>query len=161
MHNLESTTRNAVRAIILRDNQLLVQKKNDGSYSIPGGAPNVDETLEQGLIRECHEEVGTAIKIIRLAHVADYFKPRKSRPPAIRHHIEFFFLCSVAETYQAKNGSHPDKRQIGVEWLNIEKLQQQNFFPVSLIPVIISLAEQADKNNNTTTKALPTYLGLI
>jgi ADP-ribose pyrophosphatase YjhB (NUDIX family) len=152
MDNLETTNRNAVRAIILRDKHILLQKKTDGCYSLPGGAPNVDETLEQGLVRECHEEIGAAIDVIRLAHVGDYFKPRKSHPPAIRHHIEFFFLCSVAETYQAKNGHHPDKRQIGVEWLNIENLQSQNFVPASIIPVIIALAEQS---------VLPTYLGLI
>jgi len=154
MKNLESDIRNAVRAVIIKENKLLVQKKQDGSYTLPGGAPHVNETLEQGLERECSEEIGTQIQIMRLAFVADYFKQRKSHPPAIRHHIEFLFICTIPETYIAHNGPAPDKRQVDVQWINLDSVEFNNFIPASLINII----KQID---NTDNQSLPTYLGTL
>ncbi|MFK5891722.1 MAG: NUDIX domain-containing protein [Pseudomonadota bacterium] len=152
--NLEKYTRNAVRAVIIRDRKLLVQKKLDGSFTIPGGAPQADETLEQGLIRECNEEIGTQVIVKELVYVADYFKPRESTPPTIRHQIEFLFICSVDKTYKAKNGPSPDKRQVDVQWIGFDNLEQQRFVPASLIEPIKQLNNHYDKN-------LPTYLGIV
>jgi 8-oxo-dGTP diphosphatase len=158
MNNLQNDIRNAVRAIIVQNHKLLVQKKQDGSYSLPGGAPHVAETLEQGLERECNEEIGTAIQISRLAFVADYFKPRKSCPPAIRHHIEFLFICSVPKNYIAQNGPSPDKRQVDVNWISIDSAELDKLVPTSLINIIKQLG---NSNNSAFNKLLPTYLGTL
>jgi 8-oxo-dGTP diphosphatase len=154
MDKLEKQTRNAVRAIIVRDGKLLVQKKRDGSFTIPGGSPMTEETLEQALIRECYEEIGTQVSVKELAYVADYFKPRQSTSGTIRHQIEFLFICSVDKNYVAQNGPSPDKRQVDVQWLNVKYLEQQHFVPVSLIDPIKQLDSRCDIN-------LPTYLGII
>jgi len=158
MKNLQSDIRNAVRAVIINNQKLLVQKKLDGSYTLPGGAPHVEETLEQGLERECNEEIGTAIKISQLAFVADYFKQRKSCPPAIRHHIEFFFTCSVPDNYIAQNGPSPDKRQVDVNWINIDSAELDKLVPISLIKLIKQLNNTNEKAHNDN---IPTYLGTI
>jgi len=158
MNNLESNIRNAVRAVIIKNQKLLVQTKQDGSYSLPGGAPHTDETLEQGLERECNEEIGTPIQISELAFVADYFKPRKTHPPAIRHHIEFLFICSVADDYIAQNGPSPDKRQVDVNWINLDSTELDKLVPTSLIKVIKQLS---DTDKNTFNNNIPTYLGTL
>ena len=158
MKNLENNIRNAVRAVIVQNQKLLVQTKQDGSYTLPGGAPHINETLEQGLKRECSEEIGTQIQISELAFVADYFKPRKSNPPAIRHHIEFFFICSVPKDYIAKNGPSPDKRQVDVNWINLDSTELDKLIPVSLIKVIKQLN---DTHENTFNNRIPTYLGTL
>lgn len=154
MKSLQSDIRNAVRAVIIKNQQLLVQKKRDGSFSLPGGAPHIDETLEQGLTRECIEEIGSRIKINKLVYVADYFKPRKTNPSAIRHHVEFLFICSVPKNYIAKNGPAPDKRQIDVLWLDLASPELDKLVPESLIPAIKAL-------ENGFEKHLPTYLGTL
>ena len=150
MKNLLDTIRNAARAIIIRDGQLLVLQKTDGSYSLPGGAPDAGESLEEGLQRECLEEIDTRVQINRLAHVGDYFKPRKSDPPNIRHHVEFLFDCSVSDDYIARSGSHPDKRQVDVLWLDLQDLENQLISPASLKKCI----KQLDKHT-------PVYLGVM
>jgi len=156
MNNLLDTVRNAVRAVIIQDNQLLALEKTDGGYSLPGGAPNTDETLEQGLSRECMEEIGCQINIDKLLHVADYFKIRDSVPPTTRHQIEFFFLCSVPKNYEPHSGHHPDKRQVNVVWLEIESIEQQQLVPEGIITPIKKIALAGG-----TEQILPVYLGTI
>lgn len=150
MENLLDTIRNTARAIIIRNGKLLVLKKTDGSYSLPGGAHDPEETIEQGLQRECLEEIGTEVQINRLAYVGDYFKPRKSDPPNIRHQVEFLFDCSVSDNYIAHSGSHPDKRQIDVLWLELDDLNDKPLYPLSLKECINKLDE------NT-----PVYIGVM
>lgn len=150
MENLLDTIRNAARAIIIRDGKLLALKKMDGSYTLPGGAHDPGESIEQGLQRECLEEIGTAVQINRLAYVGDYFKPKSSIPPSTRHQIEFLFDCSVSDSYIAQSGSHPDKRQVDVVWLDLKDLENQPLYPTSLKKCI----KELDKN-------APVYIGVM
>jgi 8-oxo-dGTP diphosphatase len=150
MENILDTIRNAARAVIIRDGKLLVLKKTDGSYGLPGGAHNPGETIEQGLQRECLEEIATQVQINRLAYVADYFKPKDTTPPSIRHQVEFLFDCCVSDDYIAQSGHHPDKRQIDVVWLDLDTLENQPLYPVSLKKYINEL----DKNASV-------YIGVI
>ena len=80
MDNLEPGIRNAVRAVIVRDEQLLLLHKDGGPrgerYALPGGAQDAGETLLDALQRECVEEIGSEVQVAQLLHVADYFKPR-------------------------------------------------------------------------------------
>jgi len=156
MDNLLDTTRNAVRAVIIKNGKLLVLKKTDASYSLPGGAPNVDETLEQGLLRECQEEIGCQVIIDKLAYVGDYFKVRDSVPPSTRHQIEFFFACSVTDDYMPRSGHHPDKRQVDVLWLDLASLEQQAFVPKGMVEAIKKLPI-----NKGEGQTLAVYLGRL
>ncbi|MCU7940016.1 MAG: NUDIX domain-containing protein [gamma proteobacterium symbiont of Bathyaustriella thionipta] len=150
MENLLDTIRNTVRAIIIRDKKLLVLKKTDGSYTLPGGAHDPGETLEQGLQRECLEEIGTEVQINRLAYVGDYFKPKKRIPPCTMHQVEFLFDCSVSTDYYAHSGHHPDKRQVDVLWLDLDQLSNQPLYPISLKECINKLGKNA-----------PVYIGVM
>lgn len=59
--------RRSTRGIVFdSDNNIaLLFAQEKSYYSIPGGGVNVDETYEQGIIRECKEETGCDIEIIR------------------------------------------------------------------------------------------------
>ncbi len=154
MQGLIPGIRNAVRAYIVRDDAVLVQHKvyDDGSerYVLPGGAPHPGETLEQGLQRECMEEIGCEVKVAELLYLADFFKPRDTQPPTIRQQIEFIFRCQINETYVAQNGEQPDKHQKDVVWVKRSEINNKPFFPVGLGKII---------SENISNK--PVYLGLI
>lgn len=46
-------------ALFNRDGEvLLVRKRNTSTFMFPGGKPELDEKLEDALIRECSEEIG-------------------------------------------------------------------------------------------------------
>ena len=136
MENLTPDIRNAVRAVIVRNDQVLLLKKTGGArgkrYALPGGAQDPGETLAQALNRECLEEIGSAVEILALMNVADHFKARETDPPSTRHVVEFLFRCTVPADYVAQNGIKPDKSQIDVVWLKLVDLAAAPLYPESL-----------------------------
>ncbi len=136
MQNLIPGIRNAARAVILRDAHILLLRKQGGGqgerFALPGGAQDPGETLEQALNRECREEIGTAVEIVRLLHVADYFKLRDTDPPSTRQLLEFLFECRVPSDYTAANGYRPDKHQVEVVWMPLGDLSHIPLMPGSL-----------------------------
>ena len=136
IENLTPDIRNAVRAVIVRNDQVLLLKKAGGDrgerYALPGGAQNLGETLAQALSRECLEEIGSTVEIVDLMNVADHFKTRETDPPSTRHMVEFLFRCTVPDDYIAQNGIKPDKSQIDVVWVNLANLAAMRLYPETL-----------------------------
>lgn len=155
MENLLPVIRNAARALIFRDERVLLLRKEGGPrgerFALPGGAQDPGETLQQALERECLEEIGTSVEIQDLLHVADYFRVRDTVPPSTKHLVEFLFLCTVPDTYIPVNGSHPDKHQVEVVWTSLTELDTLPLFPRSLAGYL----QQSGQNDS------PVYLGLI
>ena len=155
MQNLLPEIRNAARALIVRDDRILLLRKTgyaDGErFALPGGGQDPGETLQQALLRECREEIGTRVRIHDLVHVADYFKLRDTDPPSTRHLVEFLFRCEVPESYVPVNGEHPDKHQVEVVWAQLDSLPGMPLFPRSLAAF---LGEQFTASPNV-------YMGLI
>ncbi|MCR9940542.1 NUDIX domain-containing protein [Vibrio sp. B172a] len=59
-----------VAAVILnQSNQLLLQKKSDGSWSLPAGMIEPAESPSQAVIREVREETGLKVKVERVLGV--------------------------------------------------------------------------------------------
>ena len=136
MNDLLPGVRNAVRALIIDNGNILLLRK-DGypkgeRYALPGGAQDLGETLAQALNRECLEEIGTEVRIQGLLHVADWFKQRETEPPSTRHLVEFLFLCDVPGDYQPCSGHHPDKHQVEVLWKPLTDLPDIRLLPQSL-----------------------------
>ena len=136
MENLTPDIRNAVRAVVVRNDQVLLLKKSGGDrgerYALPGGTQNLGETLAQALERECLEEIGSTVEIVSMMNVADHFKVRGTDPPSTRHMVEFLFRCTVPDDYVAHNGLKPDKTQIDVVWVNLAELAAMPLHPQSL-----------------------------
>ena len=136
VENLTADIRNAVRAVIVRNDQLLMLKKTGGDrgerYALPGGAQDPGETLAQALQRECMEEIGSTVEILTLTNVGDHFKKRETDPPSTRHMVEFLFRCAVADDYVAHNGAKPDRSQVDVVWANLADLEAMSLYPESL-----------------------------
>ncbi len=69
--------RRAVRGIVFDsdNNVALLHAKNEGYYGLPGGGVDSEETYEQGIVRECKEEVGCDVEIIK--YIGTTFEYRK------------------------------------------------------------------------------------
>jgi ADP-ribose pyrophosphatase YjhB (NUDIX family) len=155
MEQIIPPIRNAVRALIRRENNILLLRK-DGyeqgeRFALPGGGQDLGESLEQALQRECVEEIATRVAIRDLVYVADTFKPRTSDPQGTRHLVEFLFVCEVPGDYVPQNGHHPDKHQVEVVWAALDELAGMPLNPKSLTPYL------ADTRESTGT----VYLGTI
>lgn len=155
MENLLPMIRNAARALIVRDDQILLLRKDGDErgerFALPGGAQDPGETLQQAVNRECEEEIGTAVEVQDLLHVADWFKPRDTLPPSTKHLVEFLFACQVPADYQPRSGHHPDKHQVGVLWMPLGELATIPLQPAAMRPYLARLPAGGER----------VYLGLI
>ena len=146
MENLAPIIRNAVRAVVVRGERILLLKKNGGDrgerYALPGGAQELGETLHQALNRECREEIGSAVEIVDLLYVADFFRPRKTDPPSTRHLVEFLFQCTLPDGYVAQRGSKPDKSQVDVVWRDLADIEGMSMSPKALSHLLPALQRQ-------------------
>ena len=140
LNRLDPNIRNAVRAVIIQNSRILLIRKEyeDGSqrFALPGGAQDPGETLTTALDRECREEIGTTVRILSLMHVADWFKRRDTVPPSSRHLVEFLFACDVGDAYTPQNGYHPDKHQVEVVWIELDRLNTIPFWPQSIATLL-------------------------
>ena len=133
MVELAPDIRNAARALIIRQDKILLLRKEGGArperFALPGGAQDPGEPLQEALNRECMEEIGTPVEVGDLIHVADFFKLRDTEPPTHRHGVEFRFHCSVPDDYSPRNGHHPDRHQVEVIWTSLDEVPQMPLFP--------------------------------
>lgn len=133
----------SIKAIIIKDNKLLAAKKIDAEgyfYILPGGGQEHGETIEEALTRECIEEISVKVKIKRLLFIRDYIgKTHNFMDHARRnvHQVEIMFDAEITEGNPA-NGIMADTGQIGVEWLDLNSLQNYRLYPVSLVPHLMN-----------------------
>ncbi len=83
-----------VRAAVFRDDRiLLVQEREDGCWTLPGGWADVGDSPSLAAIREVKEESGYDVRVLKLAAVFD--RNRHGHPPIPFHAWKLFFLCEL------------------------------------------------------------------
>ena len=135
--------RQASRAVIIRDNSLLVMKRNKfGSeyYVLIGGGVDMGETIEKSLLREVKEETGLEVSQFRKVWVEE------AGPPYGTQHI---FLCNdpggepqmqpdsdeASLNARGQNTYHP-------VWLPLDQLASAEFRSGKLKHAIITAVKQ-------------------
>lgn len=87
-----------VGAIIIHENQvLLIQRGQEplkGEWSLPGGALELGETLEQGIRREVLEETALEIEPLQIVEVFDRIVRDESGGVRF-HYVLVDFLCRI------------------------------------------------------------------
>ncbi|SEG07616.1 NUDIX domain-containing protein [Marinobacterium lutimaris] len=145
MERIDPKIRNAVRALVIRDDQVLLLKKEGYEsggvrYALPGGGQDPGESLTAALQRECLEEIDCEVQPGELLSVHDFIKQRATEPVTWRHVVEFLFACELPAGYEPHNGPAPDKHQVDVVWMPIKQVSQLQLFPQylsSFIPTLI------------------------
>lgn len=89
----ELTFRPAVYGVIIRDNKVLLSKQWDG-YDFPDGGIDLDESMEQALIREVKEETGLDVKMGKILH-CDYSFFKLPFIGDYVHSIRLYYKCIV------------------------------------------------------------------
>lgn len=131
--------RTAARALIIHEGKLLTIKMRDKTgifYILPGGGQRHGETLREGLERECLEEIGTPVEVGELLYVREYIGKNHEFRHAHRafHQVENVFRCLLPNPDGIGPGSEHDKKQVGVEWIPLEELQDRRFLPEVIKP---------------------------
>ena len=83
--------------IFNRDKILLVERGKEplkGYWSLPGGMLETGETLEQGVIREVHEETGLDVKPLKVLEIFERIIRDTQGAPEY-HYVLIDYICRV------------------------------------------------------------------
>lgn len=83
------------RAVIFKDNKILLVKENDGLWSLPGGWVDVNLSVKENVIKEVREEAGLNVTAERVIAIQD--REKHNRPIYAYKICKIFILCSVID----------------------------------------------------------------
>ena len=137
MPPVSSSVRTAARAVVVRDGRLLAitMRDREGDFFIlPGGGQRHGETLADTLRRETSEEIGVALEPGPVLYVREYIGKNHgfAREHQHFHQVEVVFRCTLPDGATPAAGAGRDRRQVGVAWLELAKLDACRFFPAFL-----------------------------
>lgn len=130
--------RNSAKAIIIINNQILLTKNEDQDgyfYLFPGGGQEKGEELRNAVIRECLEETGCKVAVKDLLFIREYIGKNHefAEWDSDTHQVEFYFECVIESQGESFNGNNPDADQVGVEWVNLNRLDGIRIYPRGLV----------------------------
>ncbi|SHK09672.1 NUDIX domain-containing protein [Anaerocolumna jejuensis DSM 15929] len=109
-------TREAVRAVILLENKLLLVKTVRGDYKFPGGGRKAEEDDREALVREVKEETGFRVTEVRepVGEIIENYKDA-CEPESVFRMTSAYYLCEIfregekqqLDDYEAELGFQP------------------------------------------------------
>jgi 8-oxo-dGTP diphosphatase len=136
-----------VGAVIVEGNRVVLVRRGKeplkGEWSLPGGALELGETLEQGIRREVQEETGLRVEVISVVEVLDRIVADEAAElngedaRKIRYHYVLIdYLCRVSGGELAASSDAADAR-----WVTREELNGHSIY--RLAPITASVIEKA------------------
>lgn len=83
------------RAAIFKDNRILLVKEKNGTWSLPGGWVDVNQTIKSNTIKEVKEEAGLDVEVTRIIAVQD--RNLHNLPPYAYNVCKVFVLCEAQD----------------------------------------------------------------
>ncbi|MFC5700327.1 NUDIX domain-containing protein [Cohnella faecalis] len=130
--------RNSAKAIIIHNESLLLTKNKDDQgyfYLFPGGGQEKGEELKHAVKRECMEEAGCEVEVEDLLFIREYIGKNHEFAEWDKevHQVEFYFRCILEnKDTPASIGENPDENQVGVEWVELSRLDEIRLYPNAL-----------------------------
>ena len=78
------------RAVIFRNNKILLVHENNGTWSLPGGWCDVLESVKSNTEKEVREETGLTVKAVKIITIQD-----RNKPVYAYGVCKIFVLCEV------------------------------------------------------------------
>jgi len=120
-----------VRALILKDNQILLAKGVGSKFTfLPGGHIEAGESAKKSLKRELQEEMGIKVRVGKYLGVLEHsFSLGKS----FQHEINHVFLVDLSDGNKKIESKEDHLHFI---WVNIDELEKNNLEPSPLKKII-------------------------
>lgn len=110
--------KDVVYALIYNEDrkEILMVNNQGSSWSLPGGAVEKGESLEQAVIRETKEETGLTIGIESILAVNEAFFKEKG------HHA--IFITFKAKIIKGEISIQDENEILGIEWVGIQRADE-------------------------------------
>lgn len=122
--------RPSVYGLLIEDGKVLLSRQWDG-YDFPGGGVDIDESLEEGVVREFFEETGLEVKPLYAFHAASsFFKPTTRRDELYWNcQMVYFLVDNIGGELSKDNCDEWEKDFMEMpEWIAIDKLASCKFY---------------------------------
>ena len=135
-----------VCGLLIHDNKILaMHDERSPYYYLPGGRVQVNETVEEAMIREIKEELDIDVSIARpLWFNQGFFTEDVSKEKF--HEICMYFLIDFTNTDLLSRGNvftvKENMRTHVYEWLDFTQLEHEYFYPIFLKKKIYDLPEE-------------------
>jgi ADP-ribose pyrophosphatase YjhB (NUDIX family) len=125
-----------IAAIVLHEHKILLIRRGQeplkGHWSLPGGALELGETLEQGVQREIFEETGLDVEPIEI--IATFDRIHRDEQDKVRYHYVLIdFLCAVKGGTLASASDADEARWVEHSELNSHSIYALEPFTVTVI----------------------------
>ena len=132
------------RAVIFKDNKILLTHENNGTWSLPGGWCDVLESVKTNTIKEVKEETGLDVETVKIIAVHDRNKHNK---PIYAYGVcKIFVLCNVI------GGKFIESIETtGIDYFALDELPQ-NLAEEKCNKEQIEMCFKADKEENLQTQ---------
>lgn len=129
-----------VGAVVIDGSKVLLVRRGQeplkGEWSLPGGALELGETLQQGVIREVFEETGLTVVPAGIVEVLDRITQDDLSGQVRYHYVLVDFLCRAAGGVLCGGSDAEEAR-----WVEREELQGQGDY--RLAPLTVQVIEKA------------------
>lgn len=89
----DSRLPNSIRGLLFSRRKILLVEERDGTWSLPGGWVDVNQTVKSNTEKEVLEEAGLEVEAVRLLALQD--RNLHNRPPYAYNVCKAFVLCEI------------------------------------------------------------------
>jgi 8-oxo-dGTP diphosphatase len=123
-----------VGAVVIEGARVLLVRRGNaplkGEWSLPGGALELGETLQQGVVREVLEETGLVVEPAAMIEVLDRITRDEASGRIHYHYVLIDFVCRVTGG-TLRSGSDADESR----WVGREELHEQGGYALASVTV--------------------------
>jgi len=124
--------RPSIYGIIIKNNKILLSPQWDG-YDFPGGGVNIDETLEEALIREVWEETGYNAKMEKIVYSGTSFFTPKEHTTNYEDYwncIVIYYTCKIISGKISDEHFDVDESRYikKAEWIDLKNIDKLKFY---------------------------------
>jgi 8-oxo-dGTP diphosphatase len=120
-----------VGAVVIDQGRVLLVRRGhpplQGEWSLPGGALELGETLQQGVVREILEETGLVVVPLGIVEILDRITPNEELGRVQYHYVLIDFACRVTGGTLSSGSDAEEAR-----WVEPDALGEYRLAPVTV-----------------------------